>query len=103
MKLTSRALLLADGAARFLMAHWLLIVGSILIFAAAALKWIYFAFSRHPVGYQLPLLAKLGHIPHFSILSYGVVVIAILTLVLFFFFLFFSYIAFITLYVLFFY
>ncbi len=84
MKLTSRALLLADGAARFLMAHWLLIVGSILIFAAAALKWIYFAFSRHPVGYQLPLLAKLGHIPHFSILSYGVVGIALLTLVLFF-------------------
>ena len=84
MKLISRALLLADGAARFLMAHWLLIVGSVLIFAGAVLQWIYFAFSRHPLGYELPLLAKLGQTPHFSILSYGVVGIALLTLVLFF-------------------
>jgi tetratricopeptide repeat protein len=84
MKLISRALLLADGAARFLMTHWLLIVGSVLIFAGAVLKWIYFAFSHHPVGYELPLLAKLGQIPHFSILSYGVVGVALLALVLFF-------------------
>jgi tetratricopeptide (TPR) repeat protein len=84
MKLISRALLLADGAARFLITHWLLIVGSVLVFAAAVLKWIYFAFSHHPLGSQLPLLAKLGHIPHFSILSYGVVGIALLTLVFFF-------------------
>jgi tetratricopeptide (TPR) repeat protein len=84
MNLTSRALRLADRAARFLMTHWLLIIGSVLILAAAMLKWIYFAFSRHPLGFQLPLLAKLGHIPHFSILSYGVVGIALLTLVLFF-------------------
>jgi tetratricopeptide (TPR) repeat protein len=84
MKLISRALVLADGAARFLITQWLLIVGTMLVFAAALLKWIYFAFSPHPLGYQLPLLTKLGLIPHFSILSYGVVGIALLTLVLFF-------------------
>src|ERR671930_436444 len=83
MKLLSRALLLADRAGRFLIAHWLLIVGSILIFGAALLKWIYFAFSPHPLGYELPLLSKLGPIPHSSVLSYGVVGIGLLALVLF--------------------
>ena len=84
MKLISRALLLADRAGRFLITHWLLVLGSVLVFAGAVLKWIYFAFSHHPLGYQLPLLSKVGLIPHFSILSYGVVGIALLTLVLFF-------------------
>ena len=79
MKLTSRVLLLADAAARFWIAHWLLIVGSVLVFASASLKWVYFAFSRHPLGLQLPLLGHIGLIPHLSLLSYGVVGIAVLT------------------------
>ena len=82
MKLTSRVLLLADAAARFWIAHWLLIVGSVLIFASASLKWVYFAFSRHPLGLQLPLLGNIGLIPHLSLLSYGVVGIAVLTMAL---------------------
>ena len=80
MKLTSRVLLVADAAARFWVAHWLLIVGGVLIFASALLKWVYFAFSRHPLGLQLPLLRNIGLIPHFSLFSYGVVGIAILTI-----------------------
>jgi hypothetical protein len=84
MKLVSRALRVADSAGRFFLTNWLLMLGSVLILAAAVLKWIYFPFSLHPVGYQLPLLAKLGLVPHFSILSYGVAGIALLALVLFF-------------------
>ena len=60
------------------MAHWLLIVGSVLVFASAFLKWVYFAFSRHPLGLQLPLLRNLELIPHLSLFSYGVVGIAVL-------------------------
>lgn len=42
------------------------------------LKWIYFAFTRHPLGLELPLLQNIGVIPHFSVLSYGAVGIAVL-------------------------
>ncbi len=80
MKLTSRALVLADAAARFWMTHWLLIVGSVLVFASAILKWVNFPFSRHPVGLQVPLLRNLEVIPHFSLLSYGIGGIAVLTI-----------------------
>src|SRR5437868_4841643 len=52
---------------------------TLVVFASAALKWVYFPFSRHPFGFQLPLLRNLELIPHFSLLSYGVVGIAVLT------------------------
>src|SRR5437763_4825399 len=64
------------------MAHWLLILGSLLVFASAILKWVYFALSRHPLGFQLPLLRKMELVPHFSLLSYGVVGIAVLVIAL---------------------
>jgi tetratricopeptide (TPR) repeat protein len=64
------------------MVHWLLIVGSVLVFGSATLKWVYFAFSCHPLGFQLPLLRKMELIPHFSLLSYGVVGIAVLAVAL---------------------
>jgi tetratricopeptide (TPR) repeat protein len=82
MKLTGRALVLADAAARFWLAHWLLIVGSVLIVASAVLKWVYFPFSRHPLGFQWPLLRNVELIPHLSLLSYGIVAIAVLTIAL---------------------
>jgi tetratricopeptide (TPR) repeat protein len=82
MKLTSRALGFASAVVRFSMTHWLLILGSILVFASAGLQWMYFAFSRHPTGFELPLLQKMELIPHFSLLSYGAVGIAILALTL---------------------
>jgi tetratricopeptide (TPR) repeat protein len=80
MKLTSRALALADAAARFWVTHWLLVVGSILIFDSAVMKWVYLAVSCHPLGLQLPLLRNIGVIPHSSVLSYGVLGIAVLTI-----------------------
>ena len=79
MKITQRVVVWAQASAKIWAAHWLLIVGSFLVFASAVMKWVYFAFSRHPLGLQLPLLANIGLIPHVSLLSYGVVGIAVLT------------------------
>ena len=79
MKITQRLVVWAQASAKIWAAHWLLIVGSFLVFASAVMKWVYFAFSRHPLGLQLPLLANIGLIPHVSLLSYGVVGIAVLT------------------------
>ena len=79
MKITKRLTVWAETSAKIWAAYWLLIVGSVLVFASAALKWVYFPFSRHPFGFQLPLLRNLEFIPHFSLLSYGVVGIAVLT------------------------
>ena len=79
MKITQRVPVWAGVAARIWAAHWLLILGSLLIIGSALLKWIYFAFTRHPLGLQLPFLRNIGVIPHFSVLSYGVVGIAVLT------------------------
>ena len=79
MKITQRVPVWAGVAAGIWAAHWLLILGSLLIIGSALLKWIYFAFTRHPLGLQLPLLRNIGVIPHFSLLSYGVVGIAVLT------------------------
>ena len=53
-------------------AHWLLFVGSFLVFGSAILKWVNFPFSRHPSGLQLPLLRNIELLPHLSLLSYGV-------------------------------
>ncbi len=79
MKITQRLAVRTETSAKIWAVHWLLIVGSVLVFASAVLKWAYFAFSRHPLGLQLPLLRNVGLIPHLSLLSYGVVGIAVLT------------------------
>jgi tetratricopeptide (TPR) repeat protein len=79
VKTTKRLAIWAESSAEIWAAHWLLIVGSFLIFASAVMKWVNFAFSRHPLGLQLPLLRNVQLIPHLSLLSYGVVGIAVLT------------------------
>lgn len=78
MKIRKRAAMWAEAAATTWAAHWLLIVGSFLVFASTVLKWVYFPFSRHPYGLQLPMLRNVGVIPHLSLFSYGVVGGAIL-------------------------
>src|SRR3954464_13592115 len=82
MNITKRLAEWVEAGARTCMAHWLLIVGSLLVFASAVLKWVYFAFSRHPSGFELPLLGKMELIPVFSVLSYGVIGIAVLAIAL---------------------
>src|SRR6266478_1556485 len=79
MKIRRRAAMWAGAAATIWAAHWLLIVGSFLVFASAVLKWVDFPFSHHPHGLQLPLLRNVGALPHLSLFSYGVVGGAILT------------------------
>ena len=79
MKITKRLPVWAETSAKIWAAYWLLIVGSVLVFASAVLKWVYFPFSRHPFGLQLPLLRNVELIPHFSLFSYGVVGTAVLT------------------------
>ena len=68
----------AEASAKIWAAHWLLIMGSFLVIGSVLLKWVYFAFSRHPLGLQLPLFRNIGFVPHLSLLSYGVVAIAVL-------------------------
>ena len=70
----------AEPIAKIWAGHWLLIMGSFLVVGSVLLKWVYFAFSRHPLGLQLPILRNIGPIPHLSLLSYGVVGIAVLTI-----------------------
>ena len=79
MKITKKLAVWAETSAKIWAAYWLLIVGNVLVFASAVLKWVNFPFSRHPFGLQLPLLRNVELIPHLSLLSYGVVGIAVLT------------------------
>lgn len=59
-------------------------MGSLLVFASAVLKWMYFAFSRHPLGFELPLLRRMELVPHFSVLSYGTggIIVLVIALIL---------------------
>ena len=72
MKIRERVELWAGVGASIWGAHWLLFVGSFLVFGSAILKWVNFPFSRHPSGLQLPLLRNIELLPHLSLLSYGV-------------------------------
>jgi len=79
VRITKRLAVWAEATAKIWAAYWLLIVGSTLVLASAVLKWVYFAFSRHPLGLQLPLLRNVELIPRLSLFSYGLVGIAVLT------------------------
>jgi len=72
VKIRERVELWAGVGASIWAAHWLLFVGSFLVFGSAILKWVNFPFSRHPSGLQLPLLRNIELLPHLSLLSYGV-------------------------------
>jgi tetratricopeptide (TPR) repeat protein len=72
VKVRERVELWAGVGASIWEAHWLLFVGSFLVFSSAILKWVNFPFSRHPSGLQLPLLRNIELLPHLSLLSYGV-------------------------------
>ena len=72
MKIGKRVELWAGVGATIWATHWLLFVGGFLVFGSAVLKWVNFPFSHHPRGLQLPLLRNIELLPHFSLLSYGV-------------------------------
>jgi tetratricopeptide (TPR) repeat protein len=79
VKKRRRAVLWAGASANIWAAHWLLIVGSLLVFGSVILKWVGFPLSRDLSGLQLPLLRNVGLIAHVYLLSYGVLGIAVLT------------------------
>ena len=78
MKIRERVELWAGVGASIWAAHWLLFVGSFLVFSSAILKWLNFPFSHHPRGLQLPLLRNIELLPHLSLLSYGVLGVCVL-------------------------
>ena len=78
MNIGKRVELWAGVGASIWAAHWLLFVGSFLVFSSAILKWLNFPFSHHPRGLQLPLLRNIELLPHLSLLSYGVLGVCVL-------------------------
>ncbi len=69
---------LAERGARVWAAHWVLIVGSFLVFCSVLLKWVEFPLSQNLSGLQLPLLRNVGLIAHVYLLSFGVLGIGVL-------------------------
>jgi hypothetical protein len=69
---------LAERGARVWAAHWVLIVGSFLVFCSVLLKWVEFPLSQNLSGLQLPLLRNVGLIAHVYLLSFGVLGVGVL-------------------------
>jgi hypothetical protein len=70
--------LLAERAASVWAAHWVLIVGSFLVFCSVLLKWVEFPLSQNLSGLRLPLLRNVGLIAHVYLLSFGILGIGVL-------------------------
>jgi len=73
-----KLVVLAERGARVWAAHWVLIVGSFLVFCSVLLKWVEFPLSQNRSGLQLPLLQDVGLIAHVYLLSFGVLGIGVL-------------------------
>ena len=69
---------LAERGARVWATHWVLIVGSFLVFCSVLLKWVEFPLSQNLSGLQLPLLRNVGLIAHVYLLSFGVLGLGVL-------------------------
>ena len=69
---------LAERGSRVWAAHWVLIVGSFLVFCSVVLKWVQFPLSQNLSGLELPLLRDVGLIAHVYLLSFGVLGIGVL-------------------------
>jgi tetratricopeptide (TPR) repeat protein len=71
---------LAERGARIWAAHWVLIVGSFLVFCSVLLKWVEFPLTQNLSGLRLPLLRDVGLIAHVYLLSFGLLAIGVLTM-----------------------
>jgi len=78
LNMAKRLLPWAEKAANFWAAYWLLIVGCLLIFGSAFLKWVQYPLSSNLSGLKLPLFHDSGVIPHVTLLSFGVLGIVVL-------------------------
>ena len=70
VNMAKRLLPWAEKAANFWAAYWLFIVGCLLIFGSAFLKWVQYPLSSNLSGLKLPLLHDSGVIPHVTLLSF---------------------------------
>lgn len=78
LNMAKRLLPWAEKAANFWAAYWLLIVGCLLIFGSAFLKWVQYPLSSNLSGLKLPLFHDSGVIPHVTLLSFGALGIVVL-------------------------
>jgi hypothetical protein len=73
-----RVVVLAERGASVWARHWVLIVGSFLVFCSILLKWIQFPLSKNLSGLQLPLLRNVELMAHVYLLSFGVLGLGVL-------------------------
>ena len=78
VNIAKRLLPWAERAANFWAAYWLLILGCVLIFGSAFLKWVQYPLTSNLSGLKLPLFHDPGVIPHVTLFSFGVLGIVIL-------------------------
>ena len=78
MKIIRRLASWAEAIGRIWAKYWLLIIGCFFVLGSVALKWVEFPFSRNLRGVQLPMLREVGLTPYLSLLSFGVVGVAVL-------------------------
>ena len=78
VNMAKRLLPWAEKAANFWAAYWLLILGCLLIFGSAFLKWVQYPLSSNLSGLKLPLFHDSGVIPHVTLLSFGALGIVVL-------------------------
>jgi tetratricopeptide (TPR) repeat protein len=75
-----KLVVLAERGSRVWAAHWVLIMGSFLVFCSVPLKWVEFPLSQNLSGLRLPLLRNVGLIAHIYLLSFGVLGLGVLIL-----------------------
>jgi len=78
VNMAKRLLPWAEKVANFWAAYWLLILGCLLIFGSAFLKWVQYPLSQNLSGLKLPLFHGPGVIPHVTLLSFGAVGVVVL-------------------------
>jgi tetratricopeptide (TPR) repeat protein len=78
VNIAKRLLPWAERVANFWATYWLLILGCVLIFGSALLKWVQYPLTSNLSGLKLPLFHDPGVIPHVTPFSFGVLGIVIL-------------------------
>jgi tetratricopeptide (TPR) repeat protein len=68
----------AEVGARVWASYWLLIIGCALVLGSVILKWVQFPFTHNLMGLKFSFTHDPGITPHLSLLSFGVMGVAIL-------------------------
>lgn len=79
-RILSRIVRWLDALGRLWGEHWLLLIGGFLVCSSLLLRWINFPLSRTFNAFQLPLIGTVGLVPHYHLLSHGLVVLLVFAL-----------------------